>query len=165
MVAVTFEAADARAALRNAIGQLEDMTPIYSSVGEYMVAATKDRFQRGVSPSGAAWAPKKKSTLDRYKRLGYGQPLKALWGPSGALRSTPFAQHSRNAVVIGSSLIYSGVMQEGAAKGAFGSDRRGRPIPWGRIPARAWLGISAGDERAIIETVEEKLAIAIGEKS
>ena len=53
-------------------------------------------------------------------------------------------------------------MQEGAAKGAFGNDKRGRPVPWGRIPARVWLGISAADETAIVEIAEEYLAGELG---
>jgi len=69
---------------------------------------------------------------------------------------------SRSGAVIGSALIYSRVMQEGAAKGAFGTDRRGRPVPWGRIPARVWLGVSAADETAIVEIADEYVDRALG---
>ena len=70
---------------------------------------------------------------------------------------------SRNGVVIGSSLIYSGVMQSGAARGAFGRDRFGRPIPWGTIPARPWLGISREDGEAITEIADEYAGKVLGE--
>lgn len=163
MFQVQFNAGASRDALRKAIASLEDMTPIYSDVGEYMVAATKQRFQKGVSPDGSAWAPKKESTLERYRRMGYGSRNKPLIGPSGALsRNSVFATPARSHVKIGSSRFYAGVMQFGAAKGAFGSDKRGRPIPWGRIPARAWLGISAEDEREIVQIAEEGIATALG---
>lgn len=163
MFGMQFNAGASREAIRKAIAQLEDMTPIYQDIGEYMIRATKERFQRGVSPSGAAWAPKSAATLERYKRLGYGAKTRPLH-LSGALSSTVQKHVSRDGAVIGSSLVYAGVMQDGAAKGAFGSDRRGRPIPWGRIPARTWLGISTEDERAIVETVDETLALAIDGK-
>ncbi len=159
MFNVQFNAGESREALRQALAQLEDMTPLYTDIGEYMVQATRERFQKGVAPSGVAWAPKRQSTLDRYKRLGYGALTRPLIGPGRALSRQIQRNVSRNAVEIGSSLIYAGVMQDGAAKGAFGADRRGRPIPWGRIPARTWLGISAEDEREIVAIVEEHLAL------
>lgn len=147
----------AQAALRKALGLLADMTLVYTDIGEYMVQATRDRFARGVSPDGAAWAPKKQSTLDRYKRMGYGALTSPLIGPSKRLSREVVTQPTRNGVIIGSALIYSRVMQEGAAKGAFGNDAHGRPIPWGRIAARAWLGVSDEDERNIVATVQEHI--------
>ena len=163
MFGIQFNAGESRAALREAMKRIEDMTPIYADVGEYMVAATRDRFQKGVSPEGAAWAPKKDSTIERYRRMGYGSLSRPLIGPGRALSRQIQSIVAKGHVEIGSSLIYGRVMQEGAAKGAFGSDARGRPIPWGRIPARAWLGISAQDDRAIVEIAEEHLGRALGE--
>lgn len=157
MFAVQFNAGRSRQAIREAIALLEDMTPVYTDIAEYMVNATRQRFAKGVAPDGTAWAPKRQSTLERYRRLGYGALSRPLIGPGRALSRQIQRYVSRDGVVIGSSLIYSGVMQEGAAKGAFGSDSRGRAIPWGRIPARVWLGISREDETAIVATVEEHL--------
>ncbi len=162
MIGIQFNAGASRDALREAIGQLDDMTPLYTDVGEYMVEATRKRFQQGVSPSGAAWAPKRPATLERYKRLGYGSRTQPLIGPGRALSRQILPIVSRTHVEIGSSLIYAGVMQDGAAQGAFGRDRRNRPIPWGRIPARAWLGISAEDEREIVAIAEEHVRRALG---
>ena len=48
-------------------------------------------------------------------------------------------------------------MQEGAAKGAFGSDSRGNPLPWGNIPARRWLDLSDEEELEIVAIAEEHL--------
>ncbi|MGB0955835.1 MAG: phage virion morphogenesis protein [Panacagrimonas sp.] len=41
------------------------------------------------------------------------------------------------------------IQQFGARKGAFGTTRRGAPIPWGDIPARPFLGISDEDRTEI----------------
>lgn len=165
MFGMQFNIGATRDALRAAIDKLQDMTPVYADVGEYMLNATKERFQKGVSPDGAAWAPKRPATLERYRQMGYGKLTRPLIGPGRALSRQIQRIVSRDAVTIGSSLIYAGVMQDGAAKGAFGTDRRGRPIPWGRIPARTWLGISSADELAIVGIVEEHLEADLAARS
>lgn len=162
MITVTFKADRAQAAIRQAITLMADMTPIYRDVGEYMVEATRKRFVKGEAPDGSKWAAKSQATLERYKKLGYGTFRKPLIGPSRRLSREISTLADKRGVVIGSSLIYSGVMQFGAAKGAFGNDSRGRPVPWGRIPARVWLGVSSTDETAIIEIAEEHLGKALG---
>lgn len=163
MLTTQFNATAATEAIRKATAELEDMTPIYRDVVEYMVEATRKRFTQGVGPDGKAWAPKKASTLDRYKRLGYGNLKRVLIGPSRQLSRQIVGEAAKTGAVIGSALIYSGVMQDGAEKGAFGADRRGRPIPWGTIPARVWLGISPADETAIVEIVDEHLSASLGD--
>lgn len=161
MFGVQFNVGPSRAALRAAMHQLEDMTPIYTDIGEYMVEATRQRFQRGQAPDGSAWAPKSQNTIERYKAMGYGSLTRPLIGPGRALSRQIQRIVSAHGVEIGSSLIYSGVMQDGAAKGAFGSDKRGRSIPWGNIPARPWLGLSAEDDRTIVEIAEEHVSRAL----
>jgi phage gpG-like protein len=163
MITTEFNTTAASEAIRNAMAQLKDATPLFQRISEYMIEETRERFVTGTAPDGTKWAPKKQSTLDRYKRLGYGNLPKTLIGPGKRLSREVVGAASRSGAVIGSALIYSRVMQEGAAKGAFGSDRRGRSIPWGRIPARVWLGISAADETAIIEIADEYVARSLGE--
>ncbi|MBN9504928.1 MAG: phage virion morphogenesis protein [Altererythrobacter sp.] len=158
MFGVQFNAGRSRQAIREAIAQLDDMTPVFDDIAEYMLDATRQRFIKGVAPDGTPWAPKKQSTLDRYKRLGYGSLTRPLIGPGKALSTQIQRLVSKDGVVIGSSLIYSEVQQSGAVKGAFGADRRGRPIPWGSIPARTWLGISRDDETAIVRMTEAYVA-------
>lgn len=162
---VQFNAGPTREALRIALSVLTDMTPIYQDVGDYMIDATHKRFITGTAPDGSKWPAKSQATLDRYRRMGYGTLTRPLIGPSKSLSRQILKFVSQGGVLIGSSLIYSGVMQDGAAKGAFGADSRGRPIPWGRIPARTWLGISAEDGKAIVEIAEEHIEEALGGKS
>ncbi|MEL7683248.1 phage virion morphogenesis protein [Citromicrobium bathyomarinum] len=157
MFEVEFNSGPARNALSRAMRELEDMTPIFADIREYLVEVHRRRFIEGRDPDGNAWAPKKQSTLDRYRKLGYGNLRRPLIGPGRALSRQIQSFASSNGVVIGSSLIYSGVMQEGAAKGAFGNDSRGNPIPWGTIPARRWLGLSEENETAIVDIVDEHL--------
>ena len=57
--------------------------------------------------------------------------------------------------------MYAAVQQFGARAGSLwsGKDRRGRnaKAPWGDIPARPYLGLSAKDERNIMEIVRDYL--------
>lgn len=163
MLKIEFDVTRATEALRKTAAALTDMTPVYQDVTEYMVEATRKRFIQGVDPEGNALAPKKQSTLDRYKALGYGNLKRVLFGPSRQLSRQIVGEATATGAVIGSALIYSRVMQEGAEKGAFGNDRRGRPVPWGKIPARVWLGISPADEQAIVDIAEEHLALHLGD--
>ena len=157
MLKIELNASAARDAIRYAIQSLEDMTPVYQDIGEYMIEATRRRFIDGRAPDGSLWAPKSQATLERYRRMGYGSLGRPLIGASKALSRQIQKIVSRDGVVIGSAQIYSGVMQTGAARGAFGADRHGRPVPWGRIPARVWLGLSPVDELYIVEIVDEHL--------
>ena len=136
---------------------LDDMTPVYRDMGEYLIEVHRERFRLGVDPDGNPWAPKSPVTIERYRRQGDGDRLNPLIGPSRRL-STEISMFANQAgVEVGSSLEYSGVMQEGAAKGEFGADSRGRPIPWGNIPARVWLGLSEANNLGIIDIVDEHL--------
>lgn len=162
MFGVQFNVGLSRDAIARALAQIADMTPVYQDIGEYLVESHRKRFLAGESPQGVKWAPKSQTTLDRYKRLGYGNLTRPLIGPSKQLSRQILKFVQKDGVVIGSNLEYAAVMQDGAARGAFGADRHGRPIPWGRIPARAWLGLSDADEKAVIDIVEEHLEIDSG---
>lgn len=56
---------------------------------------------------------------------------------------------------------YAATQQFGAKKGEFRSTKNGAPVPWGDIPARPFLGISADDEDKIIEIIQSHLAAAL----
>lgn len=154
---IQYNIGPSKAALAKAKALLQDMTPVYRDIGEYLIPVHRKRFAAGVGPDGTAWTPKKQSTLDRYEALGYGKLSRPLIGPSKRLSREIQSVVSRNGVIVGSSLIYARVMQEGAVKGSFGADRHGRPLPWGNIPARTIFGLSLDDQTAIVEIVDEHL--------
>ena len=160
---VTFNNQPIADRLQHASRVLGDPTTLHQEIGEYMVQATKDRFARSEAPDGTRWQAKKPATIARYLARGDGNRPKPLIGPSGRLGREIAMMATRSGVELGSALEYSGVMQGGAAKGAFGADRRGRPIPWGTIPARRWLGISVADERNILDIADEYVGGAVGE--
>jgi phage virion morphogenesis protein len=161
MIRLEFNAKSIFDSLDAARDVLIDLTPVHQDIGEYMVEATRERFRRGEAPDGSKWRAKSPVTLARYLANGDGARPNPLIGPSGRLSTEIVRYADKNSAEIGSALEYSGVMQRGAAQGAFGRDSRNHPIPWGNIPARVWLGISDTDERNILDIVDEHLDAAL----
>jgi phage gpG-like protein len=129
MLKVEFNAAEARATLAKAKASLSDLTELHSEIREHMLESTRARFISGTAPDGSRWARKAESTIAYYERRGIGglAKLRTLY-KFGALSNDLIGRHDKNGVVIGSNLKYAAVMQEGAAQGAFGRDRRGHPF-------------------------------------
>lgn len=157
MTRIVFNVAPITEALTRSRERLDDMTPVFESIGNYLIGATRERFGRSEAPDGTKWLPKSAVTLARYKARGDGARPHPLIGPSKRLSREIIAYATKANVEVGSNLEYSGVMQDGAAQGAFGRDSRNHPIPWGTIPARRWLGLSANDEVQVIGIAEEYL--------
>lgn len=144
-------------------GQMENLTPVMEQIGEYLVMSTKERFKAGTSPAGTKWAPKSATTLARYgARKSNRVDVRPLFGPSGMLSSQIFHEARAQEVEVGSNLVYAAVQQFGAGKGQFGTMSNGSPIPWGNIPARPFLGISAKDEQNILALIADFLTPATG---
>lgn len=163
MIRIEFNTSAVFDRLDRARATLDDLTPLHQDITDYMVKATRDRFRTSTAPDGTRWRQKSPVTLATYLARGDGNRPKPLIGPSGRLGKEIAGLATRGAAEIGSALEYSGVMQNGAAKGAFGATRNGRPVPWGNIPARVWLGISAEDERNILDIVDEHVEDALGD--
>jgi phage gpG-like protein len=162
MIKFEFSAAPVFVQLDRARAKLDDMTPVYEDISEYMIKATRDRFGSSTAPDGTRWREKRPSTLAAYLARGDGNRPKPLIGPSGRLGKEIAKLVTRDSAEIGSVLEYSAVMQNGAKKGAFGKGSNGRPVPWGDIPARVWLGISTDDEKTILDIVDEHLSVMFG---
>ncbi len=136
---------EAQGVLERAARQLTDTTQLMQQFGEYTVASTNARFDSKTAPDGTAWAANSLLTISR---KGHADILR---GRSGALRLSIYYSASRNLLIWGSPRDYAGVMQRGAAKGAFGQTSRGQPIPFGTIPARPFIGLSELDRQMLGE--------------
>lgn len=164
MVEIVIQNDEITAALDRTVGAIDNPLPLFQDLGEYLVLSTKQRFPTGRAPDGSVWAPKSPVTIARQGgRKSNRLDRRPLFGPSGALSSTIFYQALPDGVEWGSPMIYAAVQHFGAAKGAFGQTSRGAPIPWGNIPARPFLGISAEDEPVILDIIADYLATAAGE--
>lgn len=143
-------------ALARLDGALGNPLSLFQDIGEYLIKSTTDRFPTGRAPDGSVWAPKSPVTLAAYgARKSNRIDVRPLFGPSGSLSSTIDYLAFPDRVEWGSPKVYAAVQQFGAGKGAFGQTSRGGPIPWGNIPARPFLGISAEDESSILDIVAE----------
>lgn len=140
---------------------VDNMTPVMQDIGEYLIKSTRERFPKGEAPDGSMWAPKAPATVEAYlARPPHRVDARPLYGPTGLLSQQIFYQVRPNEVEWGSNRIYAAVMQLGAGKGALGTTSRGSPIPWGDIPARPFLGVSAEDETQISAILSDYLQTA-----
>lgn len=133
--------------------RLGDLRTPLEDIREYLHQSTDERFRQQVGPDGSPWAPLAPSTLARKK------------GPrtlreSGDLQDTLRGQVQGDELLFGTDRPYGAVHQFGQKAGASGHNRRGSPIPWGDIPARPYLGLSAEDETEVLAIVEEWLLSA-----
>ncbi len=167
------EVVDALRRLQEATG---DLAPALRHIGEMLVDSTKRRFRDGSAPDGTPWATNAESTLlghlarfrgsytksGRLSAKGAGRVMgkRPLIGETRSLSITIGYVVSGHTLEVGSPMEYAGTQQFGAARGAYGKDRHGRPIPWGDIPARPFLGLSDADRAELMEILREHLASA-----
>ena len=156
-ITVEFDDAQVRRALGRLRAAVADMTPVMVDVGHHLVNTTRQRFFDEETPEGQPWAPLSETTRRR-KKKNVGKVLTE----EGTLRGGIAHQAGPDGVDVGASIIYAGVHQFGAAKGAFGATSKGGPIPWGDIPARPFLGLSNEDEDEIAALVADYLRLALG---
>ncbi|MCM0018507.1 MAG: phage virion morphogenesis protein [Tagaea sp.] len=123
--------------------RLDDMIPVHDTIGDSLVASTLDRFERGVDPKGAAWAPSLR-VLE-----GGGQTLI----DRGHLRQSVHHRAERDRVTVGSNSFYAAIHQFGGKAG------RNRAAT---IPARPFIGLSDGDKTKAGKIVEDFLAAPMG---
>lgn len=145
---------------------LSDLRPLMGDIGDQQIASTRARFLAGQAPDGSVWAPKSPATLAAQAARRISTDTRPLFA-SGDLHSKLNYQIGADgqSVTIGSGQIYAAVQQFGAAKGAFGTDTRGRSIPWGDIPARPYLGLSDQDRVDIAAIITEWLESAVTDRS
>lgn len=148
---ITIEDAALQAWLRRSIQHLSHPADALAEIGEILVKSTQKRFGTETDPDGGRWAPN--SPVTRARKTN-----PHILTEHGYLGDTIHAQmEGATAVLVGSGMKYAAVQQFGRKKGASGTTRKGAPIPWGDIPARPFLGVSAEDRRDIEETLASYL--------
>lgn len=150
MIEIEFDGQQVLSALNRLIQAGADLKPAYQDIGEYLVRSTKQRAGTGVGPDGTPWAALSPATIKRKK---HGKPLV---GESKRLLSEIHYLVTNDGVEVGSPMEYAATMQFGAAKHSFTGGR----TPWGDIPAREFLGLSAEDEMAVLDILQEHLEMA-----
>lgn len=144
--------------LADLVDRMDRPIGFYKGVGEYMTdVAIPRNFANETAPDGTPWA--RLSPLTVARREATGQTPITILRASGVMAAGINYEAGDRNVRIGSPAIQAAVMQFGAAQGAFGRTKRGGPIPWGRIPARPFLGVSLQDEAEIIRIAEDWLSV------
>ena len=129
-----------------------DPSPVMQAIAGVLADNIEEAFQSEQSPEGEAWLRRcriRQSNSERSPVIGQGQKLQQ----TGRLANSITSSFGRDYAVAGTNVIYAATHQFGAKKGSFGSDRYGRPIPWGDIPARPFLGLSSEGRREIEEII------------
>lgn len=129
---------------------LGDLTTPLNDIAEYLHQSTDERFSNKVAPDGSPWAPLLAVTLAKKKGTG-------ILREKGTLQDTLRKQVTSTELAFGTDRPYGAVHQFGQKKGASGS-AKGRPIPWGDIPARPYLGLSAEDETEVLHIIQDYLS-------
>ena len=171
-----------RRVLRQLCEAVNDMTPAMKAIAGQLETSTRNRFFTKQAPDGSTWA--RLSTATQRRRLKKGRRRNDKLVFSGRLARSITSDYDSRGAVVGTDVPYARTHQEGAARGEFGSfsivartvrGRRrqirrgaavlagtasrtqGRPIPWGDIPARPFLGLSADDREDIVEIIRRHL--------
>lgn len=152
-ITITLDDAALVRQLGQLIGALTHPEPALRSIGEELQRTTQERFDQGQkqAPDGTPWARNSPVTI---ARKGRDNPLYQRGHLQGSIRYQLLGQ---NALAVGTNRIYAAVQQFGQPKGASGRTRRGAPIPWGNIPARPYLGLSADDETEVVRILRDYL--------
>lgn len=158
MIRIHIDDRQIQQALRRLQEAAGDLTPALEDIGEYLARATRQRFADGEDPEGNRWAELSDATI---ARKGHAKPL---IGETGLLRKIRYQLEGTDTVVVGAGAEYGATHQFGARKGQFGKTRKGRPIPFGDIPARPFLGVSDEDRNAILDILAEHLEGAISRR-
>ena len=151
MLDVTLDTSQVSKALDDLADRLGDLTTPLNDIGEYLQISTDERFRQKVAPDGSPWAPLSPVTLARKKGPG-------ILREKGTLQDTLRKQVTSTELAFGTDRPYGAVHQFGQKKGASGKTGKGRPIPWGDIPAREYLGLSTDDETEVLFIIRQYLA-------
>jgi phage virion morphogenesis protein len=141
-ITVRIDDAELRKAIDRVIDHMADLTPAMQEIGDYMITATRSRFDTETAPDGSKWAalsPRYAARKARMRSVVDGG--KRILAKRGTLRDTIRYKASRSDVVIGSNEVYAAIHQLGGQAG------RGRKAT---IPARPFLGISPQDQEEIL---------------
>ena len=143
-VTITIDDRSVLAAFERLAAAGANPVPALKTIGEDMRASTIARFRSERDPTGRAWAPLSPEWRARKARL---KRATGILKSTGQLSREIVAQLAGDMVAIGTNRPHARVHQ-------FGLEAAGRPT----IPARPFLGISADDQRDIVDTISDLLA-------
>ncbi len=159
MIEIEYDHREALDALNRLARAGADLRPAMREIAAALEVGAKDSFQSESSPGGNPWAALSPHTQAKRakQRKWPGQILQV----SGHLAKSLTSHSDSHTAVAGTNLAYAPTHQHGADRGAFGSTRTGRPIPFGDIPARPFLGRSSDLDQEILDALQRHFADAL----
>lgn len=139
---IQFDSGKALDAIHAAAQAVEHPSELFHGIGEYLLIAHRERWDRQQSPDGTPWSPLSPRYMRRKAKLRPGRPLLVF---DNILRGTLRYQADDAGVAFGTDRPYGARQQFGG----------------GGIPARPWLGLSADDENEIVAMTQDYLRAAI----
>lgn len=113
------------------LGRYLDLEPALMEVGEYLLLSTRERFDDEVDPDGKPWQPLSPAYAARKAKSPTA--LRGILTFSGLLRDSIAYRVGPDYLEVGSAVKYAPIHQSGG----------------GRVPKRAFLGLSAEDRDEI----------------
>jgi phage virion morphogenesis protein len=168
---VTIEVDDGavKAAFAQMIAAGTNPRPYLTAIGAALVSSTQLRFNDSRAPDGSTWHALSPVTI-ALRRKGKGKGGAKPLLDTGRLRNSISYAVDANSVTVGSNVVYARMQQFGAKMGEFGrysqlkrvrefglgtfkgsaGTQKGFPIPWGNVPPRPFLGLSADDRSDVL---------------
>jgi phage virion morphogenesis protein len=125
--------------------KVQNLEPAYKIIGEYMILAIIDRYDKEITAEGQPWAALSAATIKQKQRKG---KIQKILQQDGDLRRTIIYQTSPTQLEIGTNRIYAAIHQFGGQAG------RGKKVT---IQARPFLGISEADKSEIVKICQDFL--------
>lgn len=152
--------ADKLARRINTIRARLSLPALTDEIGDLLLRRTLQRFDQEVDPNNRPWRPLAIATLERKRRLGYGNNNMLV--REGTLRNSIKKITGRNA---GATYANTGAgVRIGIAdpKVAEYARAQNQGVP-GRIPARRFLGVGRLDVKAVDSFLRRRGDAAVGE--
>jgi|SRR5690625_567144 len=151
MIEIEIDTTELTAALARLIHAGQNPQPALQEAGEYLRESTKRRFAEKTAPDGSPWPANAESVI---AQKGRSDPLV---GESKRLSREIHYRARGDLLEIGTNLEYAAAQHFGMPQGHAGKTRRGTPIPWADVPARAFLGFSDTDRGEILQLLEQHI--------
>lgn len=134
-----------------------NIKPAMEGIGQILVSNTQQRFVDQEDPDNHEWDKLSDFTLARRRKGGAGAQILR---DTGRLASSINYKVVGGSVELGTNVVYAGTHQFGAKKGSYGKTKKGRPIPWGDVPARPFFGYNDADQEDVLELLQRYIDVS-----
>lgn len=166
---IEYQDREVRDLLKKLQDKVKNLRPVMKSIGEYLVLATRERWDKAQAPDGSSWKPNTPFTLQQ--KAAAGRILKPLVS-TGRLRDSITYKADESSVLVGTNVQYAAIHQFGGSTGPrkiVAKNKKALYWPGARhpvksvnhpgftIPKREFLGVSTFDKSELIGIIEDHI--------